>query len=162
MAYFEEIEIGATMEVGSHTFTEPEIIAFAEEYDPQYFHVDPVKAKDGLFGGLVASGFHVGSIWMKLTIAYRDRAAKNQSSDDQQPSGVSPGFLDMRWPIPVRPGDTITFTNTIAEKIDLKSRPNLGIMRSRNVGINQHGEAVFSFTGQALIARRTPFTPNQD
>ena len=74
MPYFEDIELGSQTDIGSYTFTEEEIIAFATKYDPQYFHIDPVRAKDSLFGGLVASGFHVGAIWMKLTIAHRDQS----------------------------------------------------------------------------------------
>jgi acyl dehydratase len=62
----------------------------------------------------------------------------------------------MKWPAPVRAGDTITYSSTVIEKIEMKSRPQWGIIRSRNNGVNQNGETVLSFIGQGLIQRRHP------
>lgn len=158
MPWFEDIKIGSRMELGSHTFTEDEIIAFARKYDPQYFHIDPETAKNGPFGTLTASGWHTSATWMKLMIAARRANAEPPDADGRQPpaGGPSPGFLEMKWPVPVRVGDTISYSTEVIEKIDMRSRPGWGIVRSRNVGVNQNGETVMSFIGQGLVQRREP------
>lgn len=155
--WFEDFRIGARMDLGSYTFTEEEIIRFARKYDPQPFHVDPEAAKEGPFGGLVASGWHTAAIWMKLMIATRQK--QPPTPDDSPQGGPSPGFFDMRWPKPVRPGDTISYTAECIELVPLKSRPEWGIVRHRNEGFNQHGEMVFHFIGQGLMPRRDPGGP---
>ena len=165
MAWFEEAEIGKTVALGSHTFTEADIIRFAEKYDPQPFHTDPEAAKETHFGGLVAAGWHIAAIWMKLMITTRRDAPVEESAPapDGRPAprgGPSPGFLDLKWLKPVRAGDTITYRTTATERVDLKSRPYQGIIRSLNEGFNQNGELVFSFIGQGLIERRDPFHPD--
>ncbi|MEX0838671.1 MAG: MaoC family dehydratase [Parvibaculum sp.] len=157
MPWFEDIEIGARMELGAYTFTEEEIIRFATKYDPQYFHTDPEAAKAGPFGGLTASGWHTTATWMKTMI--RSRTGREDLPDEagRKPAGgPSPGFLDLKWPNPVRAGDTITYSSTVIEKIEMKSRPQWGIIRSRNIGINQHGQTVLDFIGQGMIERRIP------
>lgn len=162
MAWFEDIETGTVSELGSYTFTKEAIITFAEKYDPQPFHLDEEAAAKTHFGGLVASGWHTAAIWMKLMIAARQNAPEERvepapDGRSAPKGGPSPGFLDMKWLKPVRPGDKLTYRSTVIEKIDLKSRPLLGIVRSRNEGINQTGELVFSFIGQGLIERREPY-----
>lgn len=167
MSWFEDIEIGTISELGSHTFTREDIIAFAEKYDPQPFHLDEEAAKQTHFGGLVASGWHTAAVWMKLMIESRRGApeAEVPPAPDGRPApkgGPSPGFLNLKWLKPVRAGDTIFFRSTVAEKIDLKSRPMLGIVRSRNEGFNEQGELVFTFLGQGLIERRDAYKGGTD
>lgn len=162
MSWFEDIEIGTATELGSHTFTKEDIIAFAEIYDPQPFHLDEDAARQTHFGGLVASGWHTASVWMKLMIETRRDAPQEEvpPAPDGRPApkgGPSPGFLNLKWLKPVRAGDTISYRTTVVEKIDLKSRPMLGIVRSRNEGFNEKGELVFSFLGQGLIERRDAY-----
>jgi acyl dehydratase len=157
MPWFEDIEIGARSELGAYTFSEEEIIDFATKYDPQPFHIDPVAAKDGPFGGLIASGWHTAATWMKLMVPHIRKRTEEPDENGRTPAGgPSPGFLDMKWPTPVRPGDTISYSTTAIEKIEMRSRPGWGILRSRNEGVNQRGELVLSFIGQALIERKTP------
>ena len=158
MPWFEDIEIGSRLELGSHTFTAEEIVAFAKKYDPQYFHTDPEAAKDGPFGTLTASGWHTSATWMKLMIAARQGRDEPLDADGGKPpaGGPSPGFLDMKWPTPVRAGDTISYSSEVIEKLDMRTRPGWGIVRSRNTGVNQNGETVLSFIGQGLIQRRHP------
>ncbi len=152
MIYFDDIPIGAFSDLGRYTFTEENIIAFAKLWDPQPFHIDPDAAKDSMFGGLVASGWHVTCAWMKLMVAEREKAAKERGA--VYAGGVSPGFLDLKWRAPVRPGDTLHYTSITVEKLDLQSRPTFGILRSENIGTNQDGVKVFSFIGQAFMPRR--------
>src|SRR5215471_9879224 len=66
MHYYEDFHIGDTFDLGPLTATEEEIIAFAKQFDPQYFHIDPERAKDSIFGGLVASGWHSGALFMRM------------------------------------------------------------------------------------------------
>lgn len=156
--YFEDVELGETFEVGCWTFTEKEIIDFARKYDPQPFHIDPEAARSHEFGGIVASGFHTGAIWMKLMIANRQKMLEDMRERGEEPeggsAGASPGFLKMRWHGPVRPGDTITYSNITSGRIELKSRSDVGIIQTKTRGVNQRGELVFSFTGQGLYPRR--------
>ncbi len=166
MAWFEDIEIGTVIELGSHTFTSDDIVRFAEKYDPQPFHTDPEGAKDSHFGGLVAAGWHIAAVWMKLMIEARKRApteADKPAPDGRAApqGGPSPGFFDLKWIKPVRADDTISYRSTTLEKVDLKSRPNQGIVRNLNEGFNQKGELVFSFVGQGLIERHTPYSPEE-
>ncbi len=155
MPWFEDLAIGARQEMGSHSFTEAEIIRFATKFDPQYFHIDPAAAAESPYGGLIASGWHTASTWMKLMVAVIQARTDQPDEQGRRPAaGPSPGFLDLKWPNPVRPGDTIAYSTTLIEKVELRSRPQWGLIRSRNEGVNQRGELVLSFIGQALVQRR--------
>jgi acyl dehydratase len=147
--YFEDVEIGSKRIAGTYTFTESEIIAFAKKYDPQPFHIDREAAKNGPFGGLVASGWHSASVWMKLTIANR-----NLDGGSTLRAGVSPGFEDLRWLKPVRPGTTLIYSSEVIEKVELRSRPQWGLVKSRNEARDEGGELYMSFTGKGFVARR--------
>jgi acyl dehydratase len=149
--WFEDIAIGGKRTLGTHSFTEDEIIAFAKKYDPQPFHIDPQAAKSSMFGGLIASGWHTVAVWMRLAIDARTREAAARG--DRSPGGVSPGFEDLRWLKPVRPGDTLTFTMETVGKRDLASRPALGLVLSRNEARGADGELYMSFTGKSLVAK---------
>ena len=150
--YWEEIEIGARRELGDYTFTEEEIISFAIKYDPQPFHIDPVAAKDSMFGGIIASGWHTAATWMKMSLAARERETTGGNRTVR--SGVSPGFEDMKWLKPVRPGTTLTFSSVVAGKTELKSRPELGLVQSLNAAHDRDGALVFSFLGKGFVQRR--------
>jgi acyl dehydratase len=157
MPWFEDLPLEIAEDLGDYRFTEAEIIGFARQFDPQFFHVDPEAAKAGPFGGLVASGWHTVAIWMKLRVArIQEVVAARDLIAAGPPSGPSPGFVDLVWPAPVRPGDTIRYSAVLTEKIELKSRPSWGLIKSRNEGVNQHGQLVLRFTGHALLQRRTP------
>jgi len=149
--YWEEVVIGTRRDLGSHTFTEEEIIRFGRKYDPQSFHIDPEAAKHSIFGGLIASGWHTAAVWMKLAIAERQRSA---STSPLLRAGVSPGFEDMKWLKPVRPGMTIRFSSEIIGKKELASRPEMGLVLSRNKGHDEDGDLVFRFTGKGFVQRK--------
>ncbi len=152
MIYLEDIPLGHKSDLGTYTFSKDEIIEFASQWDPQPFHTDDDAAKDSMFGGLVASGWHVVCIWMKLMV--KNRAEELRAGGEEVSGGVSPGFRDLKWLAPVRPGDTIHYWTTTQEKVELKSRPQFGIIRSLNEGFNQDGVLVMSFVGQGYIGRR--------
>ena len=143
--YFEDFAVGETIELGSVTVTQDEIIAFARQYDPQPFHVDPEAAKSSFFGGLVASGWHTGSLFMRL---FADAFLSDTVSLG------SPGAEELRWTVPVRPGDTLRATYTVLEARTSASRPGVGIVRGRSEARNQHDEVVMTFTGTGFFGRR--------
>jgi acyl dehydratase len=150
--WFEDIEIGTKRDLGPYTFTADEIIAFGKKYDPQIFHVDPEAAKKTMFGGLIASGWHTAAVFMKLAIAERERAKAEGRTLAR--SGVSPGFEDMRWIKPVRPGMTLHYTSETVEKTELKSRKDIGLVKSLNRAHDENGELVFSMIGKGFVQRR--------
>ena len=157
MPWFEDISVGEKTDLGSYTFEADDMIAFATKFDPQPFHIDEGAAKASPYGGLIASGWHTCSVWMKLMVKTRIAEKARKGEDDgSPPGGPSPGFLELKWPTPVRVGDRITYSTEVIEKVDLKSRPNLGIVRSLNTGRNQNGELVMSFIGQGLMQKREP------
>jgi acyl dehydratase len=157
--FFEDRQIGEITDLGGHTFGRDEILAFAREFDPQPFHLDDAAAKASLFGALCASGWHTSSIFIRQIITNRQfaRTAAPEGSERRPVYGPSPGFRDLNWPKPVYVGDTIEFRARIAEKVDMKSRPNRGILASEVQARNQHGDIVFSVMSQILVDRREPY-----
>ncbi len=143
--YFEDFEVGQTIELGSRTVSEAEIITFATEFDPQPFHIDPEAAAASFFGGIIASGWHTGSIFMRMLVDAFLSSTESMGS---------PGIDEVRWVKPVRPGDTLTGRITVLELSTSKSRPHLGILRSRSEMLNQHGEVVMSLIGVTFLGRR--------
>jgi acyl dehydratase len=158
MYFFEEIKIGMRREVGSFTFTAEGIKKFARQFDPQRFHLDEEEGRKSLFGGLAASGWHIGSVCMKLLVTDGQRLAKEAAARGEQVAiwGPSPGFRELRWIKPVLAGDTISFASEIESLRTSETRPEWGILQSRNTGTNQRGELVFSFLATAFLPRRNP------
>lgn len=156
MRFFEDIEVGQRRELGSFTFTADLIRKFASQYDPQRFHLDEEEGRKSLFGGLAASGWHVGSVCMKLLVADGQRQAREAAARGEAVAvwGPSPGFRDLRWLKPVLAGDTITFASAVESLRPSEKRPEWGILQARNTGINQRGELVFSLLATAFVPRR--------
>jgi acyl dehydratase len=145
MLYWEDFALGEVVEMGRHTFSEEEIVAFGRQFDPQPFHTDPVAARDTFYGGLIASGWHTCAIGMRLMVqAYIGHAA----------SAGSPGVDHIRWLGPVRPGDTLTYRRRIVEARPSDSRPGIGLMRSLLEAVNQRGETVMTMEGWGFFRRR--------
>jgi acyl dehydratase len=147
MRYFEDFKPGEVIELGSWTIAKEEIIAFARQFDPQVFHVDEDAARQSMFGGLIASGWHTGSLVMRL---FYDGVIKDAASLG------SPGIDEMRWIKPVRPGDSLAGRMTVTECIPSRSKPDRGIIRTLLELRNQHGDLVVSIKGMNLIGRRPP------
>jgi len=144
---FEDMEVGSVSECGEHTFTHDEIVQFAQQFDPQPFHIDDAAAAASPYGGLIASGWHTCSVMMGLLV--RNAFAGSTSMG-------SPGIDDIRWLKPVRVGDTIRMTNSILDKRVSSSKPDRGIVSTEWTGINQHGETVITVRSKALFGLRHP------
>ena len=143
--YFEDFVVGETTEVGQHTFTEEEIVAFARQFDPQPFHIDRAAAQDSPFRGLIASGWHTCSVMMGMLVhGLLGNAA----------SMGSPGVDAIRWLLPVRPGDTLRMTSTVLQSRVSESRPDRGIASTRWQGFNQHGQQVVEVESKIILGRR--------
>jgi acyl dehydratase len=156
MRFFEDFEVGQRREIGSFTFTADGIKKFAAQFDPQRFHLDEEEGRKSLFGGLAASGWHVGSVCMKLLVADAQRQASEAAARGEKIAvwGPSPGFRDLRWIKPVLAGDTIHFASAIESLRRSEKRPEWGILQARNTGTNQRGELVFSLLATAFVPRR--------
>ncbi|CCE08794.1 conserved hypothetical protein [Bradyrhizobium sp. STM 3843] len=156
MRFFEDLELGQRRELGAFTFTAENIKRFAAQFDPQRFHLDEEEGRNSLFGGLAASGWHVGCVCMKLLVADNQRLAElaRGRGEPVVVGGPSPGFRDLRWLKPVLAGDTISFASEIESLRPSASRPQWGIVQARNAGTNQRGELVFSLLASAFIPRR--------
>jgi acyl dehydratase len=156
MRFFEDIEIGQRRELGSFTFTAETIKTFASQFDPQRFHLDEEEGRKSLFGGLAASGWHVGSVCMKLLVADGQCQAAEAAARGEKVAiwGPSPGFRELRWIKPVLAGDTISYASEVESLRLSDSRPEWGILQARNTGTNQGGEQVFSLLATAFVPRR--------
>jgi acyl dehydratase len=144
--YFEDYQPGAVYEYGYATVTEADILAFAGTFDPQPIHVDAGFAAAGPFGGLIASGWHTAGVMMRLLADhYLSRVA----------SLASPGIDELRWPAPLRPGDSVRLRAEILEARPSRSKPDRGLVRTRVQLINFADQDVLRLTAMNLIRRRT-------
>lgn len=156
--YFEDLAVGTVLDLGSHTFEAGEIMDFARQFDPQPFHLDEEAGKRSLFGGLAASGWHTYAHYIRAVVLERQRhqAASKAAGLPVAAYGPSPGFNDLKWPKPVIVGDTISYRIKTTNKVEMKSRPNRGIVFSQGQGRNQKGEIVFDYQGMIIVERRNP------
>ncbi|MEQ1900901.1 MAG: MaoC family dehydratase [Devosia sp.] len=143
--WFDDITIDEVFPLGSHTFTEAEIIRFGTLYDPQYFHVDPEAARHSHFGGLVASGWHTVAIGHRKMVdaLFAEEERLRGVGEEPGVSGPSPGVNKMEFKAPVRPGDEVSFELTVTGKRPSNSIPGWGLLFNRLEGRNQKGELVY-------------------
>lgn len=147
MRYWEDFKVGEVEQIGGKTVERDEVIGFARQFDPQLFHVDEAAARQSMYGGLIASGWHTCSMVMRMMCdAYLLQSA----------SVGSPGIDNLKWLKPVRPGDTIRAQRTTLESRTSKSRPEIGIVRNLWEVFNQDGEMVMSMEGYGMFRRRNP------
>jgi acyl dehydratase len=139
---FAEFHPGQVIEAGPCLVTEAELLQFAKAYDPQWFHTDPEAAAEGPFGGLIASGWHTGGIAMRLVT----EAALAGSE-----SFASPGLAYVKWPNPVRPGDSLRLVAEVIEVRRSEKRATLGILRWRWRLINQREQEVLDLEATSLF-----------
>jgi len=143
--WFEDFLPGDVAEFGDYPMTEAEIIAFAERYDPQAFHTDPVAAQGSVYGGLIASGWHTAAAMMRLLV---DHAIPPNASLG------SPGVDELRWLKPVRPHDRLRVRVTVQEAVASRSKPDRGVVRSFTEVLNQKGEVVMTLRSMVMYRRR--------
>jgi acyl dehydratase len=143
---FEDYTVGATYICGSFALSEDEIIGFATRYDPQMMHIDRDLAAEGPFGEVIASGWHTVVRTMRLVV------------ENFLPHNglAAPGVDELRWPRPVRPGDTLTVHATVQEARRSRTKPDRGLIHTLLEVINQNGEVVMSFKPMNLVRVRNP------
>lgn len=142
--YFEDFAVGQRFASAQRRVEADEIVAFAAEYDPQPFHLDPSAARDSLFDGLAASGWHTAAMMMSLLVR-----------GEFKPAGGIIGFGgELAWLRPVRPGDELRVESEIIELRGSRSRPAHGLLKVRITTLNQNGEPVQTFTPTLLVKRR--------
>ena len=142
--YLEDLHVGQRFASDSYVMTEKRIKSFAEEFDPQPFHLDDVAAQETVFRGLAASGWHTAAVAMKLLV----------TGGLPLGNGIIGMGGDLSWPKPTRPGDTVHVESEVLEITPSKSKPNQAVVRVRSTTLNQNGEAVHQFTSKVLVFRR--------
>jgi acyl dehydratase len=146
MRYFEDVEVGHTARFGRYEVTREEIVAFAERYDPQPFHLSDEAAAETHFGRLSASGWHTCAMTMAMIV---DNLKANREA------GLgSPGIDELRWLKPVHAGDTLRCETEVLDKRRSASRPDMGLYRTRMTVLNQHDVPVMTFISNVMIRTR--------
>jgi acyl dehydratase len=143
--YLEDFAVGQTFRSGRLPIDAERIKTFAAEFDPQPFHLDEAAARDTVFRGLAASGWHTAAVTMRLLV-----------ESDLKPAGgiVGAGFDEFRWPRPVRPGDELCVESEVLEVRPSRSRPTQGVLKVRTTTLNQNGEPVQISIGNLMVPRR--------
>ena len=142
--YFDDLKVGDTFTTGTYEVSAAEIKRFAAEFDPQPFHLDDEAARDTMFGGLAASGWHTAAITMRLLVSGGPKLA----------NGVLGAGGEIEWKMPTRPGDTLHVESEVVELIPSRSRTDRGMLVLRSRTINQHGEVVQNLSAKLIVARR--------
>jgi acyl dehydratase len=146
--YLEDLYPGQRFVSGTYTLDEAQIKAFAAQFDPQPFHLDEDAAKDSLFGGLAASGWHTAAITMRLQV----------ESGLPISGGIIGAGGELNWPRPTRPGDTLQVESEVLEVTPSRSRPTRGMITVRSETRNQRGEIVQTLTVKLVVPRRSAGT----
>ena len=143
--YLEDFTVGQTYGSSRLRVDKERIKTFAAEFDPQPFHLDEEAARDTIFRGLAASGWHTAALTMRLLV-----------ESELKPAGgiVGAGFDEFRWPRPVRPGDELRVESEVLEVRPSKSRPEQGLIKVKTTTLNQNNEAVQISIGNLIVLRR--------
>jgi acyl dehydratase len=147
LLYLDDLHVGQVFEGGSITVTETEGKAFAAAFDPQPFHLDEEAGKASLFGGLALSGWHTAALTMRLQVEILPFAG-----------GLIGAGVEIAWPRPTKPGDTLTLRSEVMAITPSKSRPERGMVTVRSETLNQRGEVAQTLTAKLVVPRR-PETP---
>lgn len=145
MKHFEDFEIGDTHDLGSCTVTREEIVEFAEQYDPQPFHVDEEAAAESIYQGLIASGWHTGSLCM--------RQLATELLNETAGMGAR-GVDEFRWYAPVRPGDVLSVRGEVVDKSRSETHSDRGYVDYRCTMTNQDGDQVLGMVGLLIVRRQ--------
>lgn len=142
--YLEDLHPGQRFVSGTHALDEAQIKAFAAQFDPQPFHLDDDAAKNSLFGGLAASGWHTAAITMRLQV----------ESGLPLSGGIIGAGGEVNWPRPTRPGDVLQVESEVLEVTPSRSRPERGMVTMRSETRNQRGEVLQTLTVKLVVPRR--------
>lgn len=142
--YYEDFAIGQRYCSGTHAVDEAQILAFARQFDPQPFHTDPEAAKDTVFQGLVASGWHTAAMTMRLLV----------TSGITISGGMIGAGAEVNWPMPTRPGFILRVETEVIEMWTLRSRQDRGLVTIRSETKNQHGEVVQTLVAKLVVPRK--------
>src|SRR5712671_5832876 len=142
--YLDDLFVGQRFTSRTHAIDAAQIKAFARQFDPQPFHLDEDTAKDTLFAGLVASGWHTAAITMKLMV----------ESGLPLAGGIIGAGGELAWPKPTRPGDTLQVESEVLEVTPSRSRPDRGLAVIRSLTRNQRNEVVQSLMAKLIVPRR--------
>jgi acyl dehydratase len=142
--YLEDFAVGQTFGSGRMRVDPERIKSFAAEFDPQPFHLDDGAARDTLFRGLAASGWHTAAMTMRLLLG----------SEFKPAGGIAGGGGEITWPRPVRPGDELRVESEVLEVRPSKSRPEQGLLKLRTTTLNQNDEAVQILVANLVVPRR--------
>ena len=142
----DDLHVGQRFESGTHTVDEAQIVAFAAEFDPQRFHLDDAAARETLFGGLAASGWHTAAITMKLLVGGGAPLA----------GGIVGAGGEIAWPRPTRPGDVLRVSSEVLEVVSSRSKPDRGSVILRSETLNQRGDVVQTLKARLIVPRRVP------
>jgi acyl dehydratase len=135
--YFEDVQVGDVMRFGRYEVT--------REFDPQPFHLDEEAARRSIFGGLIASGWHTGAMFIRMVAEHMT---------PQHATAGAMGFDELKWIRPVRPGDVLSVESVVREKVELRSRPDRGLVKIESRIRDQRGEAVMSLVSLVIYLRR--------
>jgi acyl dehydratase len=143
--YLEDFAVGQRFGSGRLRINKERVLAFAAEFDPQPFHLNEAAARDSIFGGLAASGWHTAAVTMRLMI-----------ETELKPAGgfVGAGLDECRWPRPVHPGDELRVECEVLEVRPSKSRPERGLVKLRTTTLNQDDETVLVHVVNMIVPRR--------
>ncbi len=142
---YEDLAVGQKFAAGPQRVTQEDIIAFGKQYDPQDFHTDPVKAKDTVFGELVASGWHTACLAMRMIVT---------ATPEMEGGMVGRAVENINWPRSVRPDDLLSLTIEITELRASAKYPARGLMRTKNTVTNQNGETVMEMEAVVFVPRK--------
>lgn len=143
LIYLEDLSVGDVFVSKSHALDAAQIIAFATQFDPQPFHLDPDAARDTLFQGLAASGWHTAALTMKLLVESFPVAR-----------GVIGAGAEVVWPQPTRPDDVVKVTSTVLSITPSRSKPDRAIVVVESVTSNQRDEPLQKLTSKVVVFRR--------
>ncbi len=141
--YLEDLAVGQVFISETHELDEASVKAFAMQYDPQPFHLDDEAARETLFGGLAASGWHTAAITMKLLVASMPIA-----------NGIIGAGGELSWPKPARPGDVLRVTSTVMDITPSRSKPDRGVVALRSETRTQNDDGVEILSSKIFVFRR--------
>jgi acyl dehydratase len=146
LLYFDDLQVGDTFSSGTYEVHAEDILRFAREFDPQPFHLDEAAARETLFRGLAASGWHTAAITMRLLVTGGPKLA----------GGIIGAGGELEWKMPTRPGDILRVDSEVLELVPSRSRPDRGMVVLRSRTVTQRDDVVQTLTAKLMLERRSP------